>query len=117
MAGVTVKIVNKDGVVVGTAVTTPAGTYAVDNLPAGTYTVQVVSSKGTVVVTGMGTVAPAATAIVDLTLTSNQLAAAALAAGAGGMGTTTKVVLVAAIIAGAGVLIATATKGDTSPTR
>ena len=54
LAGVTVKVVNNAGVIVGTAVTAQNGTYSFDNLPAGSYTVQVVSSNGRVIVTGAG---------------------------------------------------------------
>jgi Carboxypeptidase regulatory-like domain len=119
VAGVTVNIVNNAGAVVGTAVTSRTGAYSFGNLPAGTYTIQVVSDKRAVVATGMGTLNSAtATASVDVTLTSSQLASAAVAAGGGGgMGTSTKVVLAVAAAAGAGILIAVATKDDTSPTR
>ena len=118
LAGVTVKIVNNAGVVVGTAVTTSTGAYAVENLPPGRYTVQVVISSK-VAGTGAGTVtATIPAAVVDVSLTSSQLAPAAVAAGSGhGMGTTTKVVLTVATVAATGIIIKIATKDDTSPTR
>ncbi|MEP6917017.1 MAG: carboxypeptidase-like regulatory domain-containing protein [Acidobacteriota bacterium] len=119
IAGVTVNIVNNAGVVVGTAVTTSTGAYTVGNLPVGTYTIQVVNTNGRVAGTGVGTVtAGAPAAVVNLTITSSQLAPAAVAAGGGGgMGTTTKIVLVTAAVAAAGILIVVANKDDTSPTR
>lgn len=121
VVGVTVNVVNNAGVVVGSSVTSQTGAYSVGNLPFGSYTIQVVSAKGLVVVTGVGsTTAAVATATVDLVLTSSQLAAAAVAAGGGGlfgMGTSATVVFAVAVAAGAGIFIAVATKDDTSPTR
>jgi hypothetical protein len=118
ISGMTVNLVNGAGTVVGTATTTPSGTYTVGNLAPGTYTVQVVNSAGRVVGTGVGTVTAAAlTATVDVTLTASQLAPAAVAAGGGGLSTTTKVVLATAAAAGAGILAVVATRDDSSPTK
>jgi hypothetical protein len=120
IAGLTVNAVNDAGTVVGTSVTTQAGSYTVSNLAFGTYTIQVVNAARRVVVTGVGTVSGAAsTATVDLTLTDDKRAAAAVAAGEGaaGMSTTTKVVIAAAAAAATGVLVVVATRGDSSPTR
>ena len=119
LAGMTVNVVNSAGSVVGTAVTSPAGSYSIANLPIGTYTLQVVNPAGAVLATGLGTVtASAASATVNVALTASQLGTTALAAGAGGAGGhTTAIVLGVAAGVGAGVGIYAATRSDSSPTR
>ena len=111
--GLTVNIINGNGSVLGTAVTSSAGTYTVANLVVGTYTVQIVDRAGAVLTTGMGTVTPAArAATVDLTLTSSGLATAALVASR-----KKAIVLGVAAAAAAGTFIIIATRPDSSPTR
>ena len=111
--GLTVNIINGNGSVLGTAVTSSAGTYTVANLAVGTYTVQVVDRAGAVLATGMGTVTAAARAsAVDLTFNSSGLAAAALVASK-----KKAIVLGVAAAAAVGTLIFIATRPDSSPTR
>src|SRR5262245_15964940 len=62
LSGVTVNIVNASGTVVGSTVTTAAGSYSVGNLAIGTYTIQIVSTTGAVVATSTGTISAAAVA-------------------------------------------------------
>jgi len=119
VGGLTVNIVNNAGAVVGTAVTAQNGAYTVEKLAVGNYTIQVVSASGSVVGTGMGAVsATSLTTTVNLSLTASQLASmAGAASGGGGLTTATKVVLATAAAAGTGLLLYTATRSDSSPTR
>ena len=112
--GLTVNIINGNGSVLGTAVTSSAGTYTVANLAVGTYTVQIVDRAGAVLTTGVGTVTAAArAATVNLTLTSSGLAPAAFIASR----KKAAIVLGVAAAAAVGTLIFVATRPDSSPTR
>ena len=113
LSGLTVNIINSNGVVVGTAVTSSTGTYTVPNLAVGTYTVQLVDHAGAVLTTGTGTVTAAVAAVpVNLTLTASRLAPAAIAASH-----TKAIVFGAAAAAGAGTFAIIATRRDSSPTQ
>ena len=115
LAGVTVNIINASGQVAGTAVTASNGSFSVPNLPPGTYTVQVVTSDRRVIGTGTGIVAAGVPAIVNITLTSGQLAAAGIAAGGGGL--STKTILIIAGATGAAIGTYIALKHDPSSTQ
>ena len=117
IGSVKVNIVNSSGAVPGSTVTSSLGAYVFGNLPAGTYTIQVVDNAGNVLGTGTGVVSATAPAVtVNIVLTSRRLAGAAIAAGNTGVGLTTKVVLAAGAAAGAGILVARVV-GDSSPNR
>lgn len=108
---VTVNVLDRTGTVVRTAVTSSAGGYRIENLPVGTYTIQVTGNGGAVLATGTGTVtATAATSTVNLMATTGQLAAAGAAISA-------KSAYALAVVAGAGVSGLVAVKGDPSPNR
>ena len=113
LSGLTVKIINSAGMVVGTAMTSSTGMYSVPGLAVGTYTVQLVDRAGAVLTTGMGTVTATVAAVtVNLTLTTNRLAPAAVTASH-----TKAIVIGAAVAAGAGTAIYIATRPDSSSTR
>ena len=60
LAGVTVNVMNAAGQIVGTTVTTTAGTFSVSGLAAGTFSVNVVSATGAVLSTSTATLAAGA---------------------------------------------------------
>lgn len=114
LANVTINIIDSNGKVVATTVTSANGSYSVPNLPPGTYTVQVVTNNkpvGTAVVT----VAAGVTGTANVTLTASQLAAAGIAAGGGGV--SAKTVLIIAGLTGAAIGTYFALKDDPSPTQ
>lgn len=117
LQGLTVNVVNAAGQAVGTATTAADGSYAIGNIPAGTYTVQAVSANGSVLATSMATISAGATAATaNITLTASQLAAAGVAAGTGGRLSTAAIL---GIVAGAGATVATviALRDDPSATQ
>ena len=60
LAGVTVNVVNAAGQVVGSAVTSAAGSFSVTGLAAGTFSVNVVSATGAVLSTSTASLAAGA---------------------------------------------------------
>ena len=125
LAGVTVQVVNSAGTVVGSAVTTAAGSFSVGGLTAGTFTVNVVAASGAVIGTSTATLTAAAmTATVGVSATAAAAAAAAgaaaaggAAAAAGGISTAAHVAGVGAAAAGIGAAAVVANRDDASPSR
>ena len=118
VAGVRVNALNNSGAIVGSAVTSGAGTYSLDGLPAGTFVVQAVSPAGAVMTTSTATLSSASmTSIANLTSASPVAARSAQSAAVSGNGLNAQTIwwMVGASAATAGIISAVALEEDASP--
>jgi hypothetical protein len=117
MSGVRVNALNTMGSIVGSAMTNGVGSYSLEGLSAGTFTVQAVSAMGTVMTTSTATLSATA-----MKATTNLSASAAAAPAAQSVATTARGFnakaiwwAVGATAAGAGIIAAVAVEDDASP--
>jgi hypothetical protein len=117
MAGVRVNALNTMGSIVGSATTNGVGSYSLEGLSAGTFTVQAVGPTGAVMTTSTATLSGSA-----MKATANLTASAAAAPAAQSVATTgtgfnAKSIwwAVGASAAGAGIIAAVAVEDDASP--
>jgi hypothetical protein len=127
LSGITIQIVDSEGRVVRSTVTSKTGTFRIDGLNPGTFTAQAVGSAGAVIAAASATLsASAMTATVTLSATSAAVAGIAagvagvgpgVVAAAGGLSAATVAMGVGAAAAAVGAAAVVSRRSDASPSR